>query len=190
MNARWLVQRPIRLVAALAVVAVVVGGGYYTVRRPSASSGAGSSGQPVPVQVTAARSGSIRSVLTYSGAIQAAQQVNVSPRSAGQLTSLKVEVGSEVKTGDPVATLDTGTLPAQVQQAQASLASAQARLDYMLQGSREVDIIAAQAAYDAAQTRLNQLLKPSEADIAAAQSVVATAQTSYETAKKIGRAHV
>ena len=165
----------------IAVVALVVLGGAGVALGRGFGSGSPSAPRPgqasVPVQVVAARTGPIRAVLTYSGAIQSSSQVNVSPRIAGQLQSIKVEVGVAVKAGDALATLDPGTLPAQLQQAQASLQSAQARLDLMLAGPKTVDVGAAQAALDAAQTKLNQLLNPSAGDIATADSTLAAAQT-------------
>ena len=112
-------SRPFRLGLALLVVAGLVVVGVVLVRRSSGSQqAASSSGAPVPVQVTAAKTGAIRSVLTYSGAIQSSQQVSLAPRLAGQLASVKVDVGTAVKAGDVLATLDPGTLPAQLQQAQ------------------------------------------------------------------------
>jgi RND family efflux transporter MFP subunit len=134
------------------------------------------------VQVAIAKTGPIRTVLTYSGAIQASQQVNVTPRATGQIASIAANVGQAVSAGDTLATLDAGTLPAQVQQASANLQSANARLAQMLGGGRAEDITAAQAAYDAAQAKYEQFLNPSALDIATAEAAVTTAQAALDAA--------
>ena len=155
-------------IAAVAAVLVTRGGAGSTAARPAQIA--------VPVQVAAAKAGPIRSVLTYSGAIQASQQVNVSPRASGQITSIKVGVGSTVRAGDALATLDPGTLAAQVQQASAGLQSAQARLALQVAGARPEDIAAAQAQFNAAQAKYDQLLKPSASDLATVESGVVAAE--------------
>lgn len=144
---------------------------------------AATSGAPVPVQVTAAKTGPIRTVLTYSGAIQSSQQVSLAPRLSGQLASITVEVGTAVRQGDVLATIDPGTLPSQLLQAQASLQSAQARLQLMLDGPRSADVVAAEAALAAADARLRQLLNPSPSDLSAAESALTTAQTTLTGAQ-------
>jgi HlyD family secretion protein len=183
LNARSL-SRPIRLALVGLVLVAVVAGGVALYRRSTGSQqAAATSGAPVPVQVTAAKTGPIRTVLTYSGAIQSSQQVSLAPRLAGQLSSIKVDVGTAVKQGDVLATLDQGTLPAQLQQAQASLASAQARLQLMLDGPRTADVAAAEAALAAAEAKLKQLLNPTPADLSAAESALRTAEVSLNNAR-------
>ena len=173
----WFRNRPIRIALAAVVIIGVVAGAVVLVRRSSnPQQTATQSGAPVPVQVVQARTGPIRTVLTYSGAIQASQQVSLAPRLAGQLASITVDVGTTVKAGDTLATLDPGTLPAQLQQAQASLQSAQARLELMLAGPRSADVVAAEAALAAAEAKLRQLLNPTPADLSAAESTLTTAQ--------------
>ena len=144
---------------------------------------AATSGAPVPVQVVAAKTGPIRTVLTYSGAIQSSQQVSLAPRLAGQLASITVEVGTAVRPGDVLATIDPGTLPSQLLQAQASLQSAQARLQLMLDGPRSADVVAAEASLAAAEARLKAILNPSTADLSTAESALTTAQTTFTNAQ-------
>lgn len=183
MNA-LMASRSLRLGLAGVIILGVAIGGYVLFQRAAAPKAASpTSGAPVPVQVTAARSGAIRTVLTYSGSIQATQQVSLAPRLAGQLASINVQVGQSVKPGDVLATLDQGTLPAQLQQAQAGLASAQARLQLMLDGPRAADVAAAEAALAAAEAKLKQLLNPSPADLSSAQSTLRTSEISLNNAK-------
>jgi HlyD family secretion protein len=179
-----LASRPIRLgLTALIIVGAIAGGVALIQRASGGEPAAAPPAAAVPVQVTAARTGDIRTVLTYSGAVQASQQVSLAPRLAGQLASVQAEVGMAVKQGDVLATLDPGTLPAQVQQAQASLSSALARLQLMLDGPRVADVAAAEAALVAAEARLKQLLNPSPADLSAAESALRTAEVALNNAK-------
>ncbi len=136
--------------------------------------------QSVAVQTMKVATAPIRSTLTYSGTIYSNQQVGVAPRIAGQVTQLLVGVGASVRTGEILATLDVGTLPAQVSQGQASVASAQARLALVLAGARVTDVSSARAALEAAAAKLAQLLKPSASDLAAQDSAVATAKAAAD----------
>ena len=183
MNALHLGGR-LRLVAAVVVIVGVIGGGIVLVRRSSGgATTAAQSTQPVPVQVVQAKTGPIRTVLTYSGAIQSSQQVNIAPRISGQLASVNVEVGTAVKAGDRLATLDPGTLPAQLLQTEAQLQSAQARLDLMLAGPRSADVSSAAAALEAADAKLRQIQNPTAVDLSTQGAAVQAAQTALDNGR-------
>ena len=178
----WL-RNPIGLVSVVVVIACVIGGVWYAGRGSSGGRKTAASSQPVPVQVVQAKTAPISSILAYSGAITASQQVNLAPRISGQLASIVVDVGTAVKAGDTLATLDLGILPAQLLQAQATLQSAQARLSLMLDGPRSFDVAAAAAALNAAQARLNQIQNPLRSDLSAQTAVVQAAQTALANGK-------
>ena len=177
-----MLRRPAFLVSIVVVVAAAGGGYYFWQQRGDTATLAARPAVAVPVQVIAVKAGLIRSVLTYSGAIQASQQVSVSPRATGQLVAVKVEVGQQVRQGEQIAQVDPGTLPAQVAQGQASVASAHARLELVLAGPRATDVSSARATLDAAQAKLDQLIKPSASDVAAQDSAVATAKAAADNA--------
>ncbi|MCL4533897.1 MAG: efflux RND transporter periplasmic adaptor subunit [Bacteroidetes bacterium] len=94
-----------------------------------------------------------------------------------------VGVGDQVKAGDTIAVLQQDTLKLAVQQAQANLASAQAKLQTVLAGGRPENVASAQAALDMAQTKLNQLQNPSPSDIQAAQTAVDQATATLTSAQ-------
>ncbi len=173
----------VRVIAVAAALIAVIGGGTYAlIRQPGPPRTPAQSNQPVAVQVAAATTGPINSVLTYSGAIEASQQVSLAPRLAGQLASVTVDVGDVVREGDTLATLDPGTLPASLQQARAALQSANARLALMLDGPRSADVAASEAALTAAEAGLAALLNPSSADLTAARAGVNAAQVTLDNA--------
>lgn len=177
-----LLRRPVVLGSVLVVLLAAGGGGYYFLRARGSGDAAPRAAVAVPVQVIPARAGLIRTVLTYSGAIQSSQQVSIAARGAGQLAAVRAEVGQSVRAGDVLASLDPGALPAQVAQGQAAVASAQARLDLLLAGPRAADVGAARAALDAAEAKYAQLLRPTSTDVSAAESALVTAKAAADNA--------
>src|SRR3712207_4522260 len=94
--------------AALALPLLVsCAGGGSTPTAQSKPSGQGGQRQvAVPVNVQAVGRGAVAATLTYSGNIQSRATVNVLPRATGRIERLLVYVGSNVRTGDPIAVLD------------------------------------------------------------------------------------
>jgi multidrug efflux pump subunit AcrA (membrane-fusion protein) len=94
----------------------------------------------VSVSVQPIRQGPISLILTYSGTIQPTQQLSIAPRTAGRIEKVHFDVGSVVKTGDKLVTLDKVLLEASARQAEAGMAVAQARVDTVKAGARAEDI--------------------------------------------------
>jgi HlyD family secretion protein len=86
----------------------------------------------------------------YGNGIIETTEVDISAKVAGKITSLRVDEGDPVRPNDILAQLDSDELAAQVQQAEAVLASARANLAEVLAGTRPEDIRRAQAQYQAA----------------------------------------
>ncbi len=110
--------------------------------------------KPVTVDVTAVKRSDVASTLNYSGSVQADTQVNVLPKISARIDKLDVDVGSVVKAGDVIAVLDTSTMQPQVAQAQAALDAAQTKLDQMKAGPRAENVAQARANLVAAQAKL------------------------------------
>jgi HlyD family secretion protein len=164
---------------------------------------------PVPVQTSTVAPMTINGTVVYSGNVQSLNQVNVLPKIAGQITKLNVGVGSVVKQGDVIAELDHAALDAQVAQAQAGLAAAQAhlatiqvgprpenvaqaqanlqaaqaQLTFMQNGGRQQNVTAAQANLDAAVAKLNSLEAGRPETIAQAQANLQAAQAKLQALK-------
>ena len=68
-----------------------------------------------------------RDVILASGRIEVTE-VNVSSKVTGRITTLNVDEGTDVKQGQPIATLEGEELEAQLRQARASQQSAEAKL--------------------------------------------------------------
>jgi HlyD family secretion protein len=88
-----------------------------------------------------------------SGSVVPVQTVNVSPKVSGRLQELYVEQGDTVTKGQILARMDDSNIQPQIMQARASLASAQANLARLRNGSRPEDIAAAEARVESARSR-------------------------------------
>lgn len=100
---------------------------------------------PVAVRTATVTPGSITGAIVYSGNVTSRNRVSVLPKIAGQITVLNVDVGSPVKKGDVIAELDHAALDAQVDQARAALAAAQAKLAQIQAGPRPETVAQAEA---------------------------------------------
>lgn len=119
-----------------------------------------------------------------SGNVQPIQRVNLSPKTPGRLAQLFVEQGDRVREGQVVARMESNTLEAQLQQAEARLDRAKASLAQLRNGNRPEEIAQAQARLDRTQANLAQLrngsrpeeIEKAEAQVAQARSRQAEAQ--------------
>src|SRR5260370_6611952 len=83
-----------------------------------------------------------------------ATQIRIAPEVGGQLATVKVQKGAQVRAGDVVAELSAIELAASVAQARAALAAAQASRAHVYAGVRAEEIAAFAAAIDKAKARL------------------------------------
>lgn len=147
-----------KLVAAAVTVALAAGAVYYFYNRDSGSSEA-------PVLVTAER-GDVEAVVSAVGNLQPFSTVDDGAQVTGQLKTLLVHIGDEVKQGQPVAEIDSAVAAArvdadnaQLQNLQAQLADKQSTLQLATaEATRQTNLKAAgatsQSLYDSAQATL------------------------------------
>ena len=132
----------------------------------------------IPITTAQAALGSIAATLVYSGNVQSRAQVNVVPRITGRVERLYVDIGDEIAQGEVLAELDRAALDVQVQQAEAAVDVARARLSQTQSGAKEEDIEAAAAAVRSAQARLDQARSGARVEeIQGAQAQVGQAQS-------------
>ncbi len=138
--------------------------------------------------------------LVASGIIEA-HQVDVAPEVGGIIVELPVHEGDEVKEGQLLVQLDTDLMDAQLAQATAAVAVAQANLELVKAGAREVDVRQAEAAvrqaeaardaaYQAWQDAQALLDNPQDLDVQllSARSAVAVAEKQVTAAEAQARA--
>ncbi|ODA40640.1 efflux RND transporter periplasmic adaptor subunit [Desulfosporosinus sp. BG] len=87
-------------------------------------------------------------VYIMTGKIEAEDQAAVTSKISAKVAQIAVDVGSQVKQGDPIIILDTNDIQAQVRQAETAVLTAQANLSSTLAGSRPEQIDQAQASLD------------------------------------------
>ncbi len=104
-----------------------------------------------------------------SGTVQAAQSVDLSFQIAGTVSSVPVAVGDSVKAGEVLASLNSQSSHASVDQARAAVAAAQAAYKKVIDGSTSAQTDVASTALTSAQTAL--------ANAVAAQTASAAQQT-------------
>jgi HlyD family secretion protein len=142
-------------------------------------------------ETVAVSRGTIRATIATSGTAEAADETELRFASVGRVDQILVTLGQEVKSGDPLATLESGDLKDRLATAQANLAVANIRLRQLLKGADEADLLtadqavaSAQAAVSKAQNDLDELQKgASEAELAAAEQTVASAQSTLDAAQ-------
>jgi RND family efflux transporter MFP subunit len=140
--------------------------------------GGGAPSGPAAVRVHDVEVGSLTQQRRVPGEIFVRRRATLRARSTGEVTRVGVKLGQEVKAGDLVASLDPGTLPAEVARAEALLAAAKARTGRAL-------AVLAQAQRDQKRTQnLATQKAASTAELETAASAVALAQADVA----IGRA--
>jgi HlyD family secretion protein len=115
------------------------------------SSGCGQSDKPLTTDVSSQSASPSQVTYIMAGKIDARDQSAVTTRISARVAQILVDVGSQVKQGDPVIILETNEIQAQVKQSEAAVLTARANLDNTLAGSRPEQIAQAQAALDSAQ---------------------------------------
>ena len=100
-------------------------------------------------QTQAAARGSLTASVGATGTVRARQTASLSWQTTGTVAALNVQPGDPVKAGDVLASLDPTSLPQNVIQAQAALATAQKALDDLLhsksaQAQAQLDLANAQ----------------------------------------------
>jgi macrolide-specific efflux system membrane fusion protein len=155
--------RPWLVAGVFAVVAV---GGWAMFGR----------GSDKPEIVTApVTRGDIEKTVLATGVLEPAKLVSVGAQASGQVKKLYVELGDQVKAGDPIADIDSRTQVNNVSNAQAGLANVTAQ-----RAAAQASLTNAQLNFDR-QKRLYEAGAASKADYDAAQAQLANAQASLKS---------
>ncbi|WP_018151710.1 efflux RND transporter periplasmic adaptor subunit [Leeia oryzae] len=133
----------------------------------------------------------IENTVLATGTVEALKQVSVGAQVSGQLKSLKVALGEQVKAGQLIAEIDSVTQQNTLKNAEASLANTRAQLM-----SKEASMLLAQRAFRRQQVLLSEdatavsdhesaeaSLKMAQADVAALKASVQEGEIAVETAK-------
>jgi HlyD family secretion protein len=110
-------------------------------------------------------------------------KVSGSSGAVGTVGTVSVKVNDTVKAGDVLMTIDPNSSATTLVQAQAAVATAQEALDNLLHPT-DLQVANAQKAVSDAQTALDNLVTPTDTAVATAKQAVAKAQATLNTATK------
>jgi multidrug efflux pump subunit AcrA (membrane-fusion protein) len=114
----------LRPAVVIPLLAVAVAGGWYLARSSTPSAGATTTVEQTAVATT----GPMSQAVSASGTLMPAATDNLNFATSGVVTAVNVQAGQHVAKGAVLATIDSAALQSQVVQAQATVASAAARL--------------------------------------------------------------
>lgn len=141
------------LIMVLILLALIGAGGYYLWQQQVSSARAATVANRQTATLT---TGTLIASVSGAGNIYAPQQTNLSFQLSGvPITQVNVNVGDQVKAGDVLAQADDSTLQFALRTAQANLTSAQASLAKLQQPPLAADVQAAQAGVASAQSAYN-----------------------------------
>ncbi|MBX0329494.1 efflux RND transporter periplasmic adaptor subunit [Oscillochloris sp. ZM17-4] len=166
---RWIAGGVAVIVLAL-IAALLV-----TRQAPAPAAGGGTT--------TTVSLGTLTASVAGSGTIAAEQTIDLPFRASGSVTEVLVSEGDLVASGQPLARIDSRDLASQVASAEASLASARARLEQQQAGNATPEQVAAsQASLDSAQASLQRARtnNTTAADIADAEAQLRSAQAKLD----------
>ncbi|MCG8348581.1 MAG: efflux RND transporter periplasmic adaptor subunit [Chloroflexales bacterium] len=121
--------------------------------------------------LVSAQRNTLSATVNASGAIQAAEVINLNFSIGGTVDTVLVDIGDSVTQDAQLAALDTRELQLRVTQAESTLAQARARYDRLVAGATSEEAASAQAQLDQAQAQLRQIKgNVTDQDIIAAQA--------------------
>ena len=168
------------LAAAIAAVANLCG------CNPESKPASKAEAPTVRVAIQPASAHPMERIVTALGSLQAMDRATVSIKTTGRLRLLNVDVGSPVKAGDVLAQVEPRDYELRVQQANALLAQARARLGLPLQGDDDnVDLESvstvreAKALYEEA-TRTLERIRRLQSEKISSQAELERAEAEYQ----------
>ena len=104
------------------IVVAIIGGIFWYVKSRA----------PKTTYTTAdVTKGTLTQTVSVTGKVNPNEQIDLTFKTTGILKSINVDVGDSVKSGQILATIDTGTLESQLRQAEAQVEYQEETLDYM-----------------------------------------------------------
>lgn len=141
------------LALVLIVIVVAVAGRIISHRKVEVNNEVKNVKVYSPVRTT------LETNVEYASQLKPNQEIDITPKSGGKVTSAKADIGAYVKAGQVLFTIDQTDASAQLKQSEASLASAQASYDKTAESVKGSDLTTAQQAVDKAKISYNDTKK-------------------------------
>ncbi len=163
------------------ILAILLAVGYVYARR---GNGQTATDVTQKYESTTVRRGDLSETVSASGTIRPMKMAKLSFKSAGWVKKIAVKEGDRVEEGDLLASLDDSQQKLALEQAQASLKAAEARLEQVKKGPSAEEIAAAEAAVKSAKEAYRRLLEgPTEDEKIAAKAQVDLAKARLDQAQ-------
>ena len=169
----------LRIGAVLVVVAALVAAGVFFLRQQGSPAAA----DETQATATVTR-GDIEEMVSARGNVAADQQITLAFASSGAIAEVLIAKGQEVEAGDLLARLDDSALQWQITRAEASLDTAQARLEQAKQPASAEELASAQASLDNALVNLETVKEGATVEeLASARAALDSARANYDKVK-------
>ncbi len=126
-----------KIYSLLAIVIILAGGGYFIYQKYFVTT-------PVQYVTQVAAKGTLVTSISGTGQVSASNQVEIKPRVAGDITSVKVKLGQAVKKDDVLVQLNAKDALLTLRNAQTSLETARLSLDKVKAPATALSLIQAQ----------------------------------------------
>lgn len=137
----------------------------------------------MPVKVETVARQKISEKMTFTGVIEAARKINITPETGGKVARILVEEGQRVQAGQLLAELDTVSIRLQLQQAEAAAAMAEANAKNTARNRERMDRLMAEKAVSETQYEQVKLAdEAAQAQAAQARAAVALARRALDQA--------
>jgi len=166
-----------------------IGFGWRWWQTSSASNppaGGPAAGQPmaIPVKLATVQPETVQESSEFIGSLEAPRSVIIKPQVEGRVTQIYIKEGNRVQQGQVIISLESDSVQAQLLQAKAALAQAQARLAELKAGTRQEEVAQARAQLTQAQARLRDAQSGSQPqEIAQAEAQIQSAKSDVELAQ-------
>ncbi|MCC5652424.1 efflux RND transporter periplasmic adaptor subunit [Nostoc sp. XA013] len=175
----------------LGIVLLVAGIGFgwrwwQTSNANNPGAGGPAAGQPmaIPVKLATVQTETVQESSEFIGSLEAPRSVIIKPQVDGRITNIFIQEGNRVQQGQAIISLESDSVQAQLLQAKAGLAQAQARLAELEAGARQEEIGQARAQLTQAQARLRDAQSGSQPqEIAQAEAQIQSAKSDVELAQ-------
>lgn len=127
-----------------AVILVLLVGGYFYFNGST----------DIVYQTEAAAKKDLVKTVSATGSVKSSEEINLNFEAAGRITRMNVDVGSIIKVGQLLASIDARAVEADVSQSRASLSSAEADLDKVRSGASAEDLAVSKRQIEQMQTEV------------------------------------